>query len=93
MLLCLRKLTHWDSRFPIDFKSVLHYLRDLYNLGLHLNIRLGVLDSLEADYPTNTERTGEEVDELLMLVAPGEGTEVSGKVRRKLKSNIVSFQY
>ena len=39
-LLCMRKLTYWNSLFPIDYTSVLHYLKnvvkELYHLGLHL---------------------------------------------------------
>ena len=48
-LLCLRNFTLWSSLFPMDFKSVLHYIKDivreLYTLGLHLDIPRGVLDS------------------------------------------------
>ena len=51
-LLCLRNFTLWYSLFPMDFKSVLHYIKDivkeLYTLGLHLDIPRGVLDCIEA---------------------------------------------
>ena len=51
-LLCLRNFTLWYSLFPMDFKSVLHYIKDvimeLYTLGLHLDIPRDVLDGIEA---------------------------------------------
>ena len=59
-LLCMRKLTYWNSLFPIDITSVLHYLKDvvreLYHLGLHLKIAEGKLDAIDRDYPTDTEK-------------------------------------
>ena len=52
-LLCLRNFTLWYSLFPMDFKSVLHYIKDvveeLYMLGLHLDIPKSILDAIEAD--------------------------------------------
>ena len=55
-LLCLRNFTLWYSLFPMDFKSVLHYIKDivreLYMLGLHLGIPKGILDAIEADNRT-----------------------------------------
>ena len=65
-LLCLRNFTLWSSLFPMDFKSVLHYIKDivreLYTLGLHLDIPRGVLDSIEAAIDvhcvTDKERRG-----------------------------------
>ena len=52
-LLCLRNFTLWYSLFPMDYKSVLHYIndivRELYMLGLHLGIPKGILDAIEAD--------------------------------------------
>ena len=49
-LLCLRNFTLWYSLFPMDFKSVLHYIKDvvreLYMLGLHLGIPKGILDAI-----------------------------------------------
>ena len=56
-LLCLRYFTLWYSLFPMDFKSVLHYIknvvRELYMLGLHLGIPKGILDAIEADNRTD----------------------------------------
>ena len=56
-LLCLRNFTLWSSLFPIDFKSVLHYIKDvvreLYMLGLHLGIPKGILDAIAADNRTD----------------------------------------
>ena len=49
-LLCLRNFTLWYSLFPMDFKSVLHYVKDvateLYALGLHLGLPDRILDPL-----------------------------------------------
>ena len=49
-LLCLRNFTLWYSLFPMDFKSVLHYIKDvvreLYTLGLHLGLPDRILDPL-----------------------------------------------
>ena len=51
-LLSLRNFTLWYSLFPMDFKSVLYYIKDivreLYTLGLHLDIPQVVLDGIEA---------------------------------------------
>ena len=64
-LLCMRKLTYWNSLFPIDITSVLHYLKDvvkeLYHLGLHLKIAEGKLDAIGKDYPTDTEKRRREL--------------------------------
>ena len=64
-LLCMRKLTLWDSLFPMDFTSVLLLLqdiaRDLHTLGLHLGVPSGVLEAIEVDFPTNTTRRREEL--------------------------------
>ena len=64
-LTCMRKLTHWDNLFPIDFGSVLHYLKDivrpLFDLGLHLKIPRGVLEAIEEDHPNDTNRRKREV--------------------------------
>ena len=53
-LLCLRNFTLWYSLFPMDFKCVLYYVKDvveeLYMLGLHLDIPRGVLDAIESRY-------------------------------------------
>ena len=64
-LLCMRKLTLWDSLFPMDFTSVLlllqNIVRDLHTLGLHLGVPSGVLEAIEVDFPTNTTRRREEL--------------------------------
>ena len=64
-LLCMRKLTLWDSLFPMDFTSVLLLLqdvvRDLHTLGLHLGVPSGILEAIEVDFPTNTTRRREEL--------------------------------
>ena len=56
-LLCLRNFTLWYSLFPMDFKSVLHYIKDvvreLYMLGLYLGIPKGILDAIKADNRTD----------------------------------------
>ena len=52
-VLCLRNFTLWSTLFPLDFKSVLHYIRDvvreLYMLGIHLDIPQGIIDAIEED--------------------------------------------
>ena len=64
-LLCMRKLTHWDSLFPIEFITILQILKNLvkkmYDLGLELSIPQGVLDAIEEDHPTDTERRRREL--------------------------------
>ena len=59
-LLCMRKLTHWYSLFPIDLTSVLYHLKDivpeLFDLGLYLNMPLNFLKTLEANFPTDVNR-------------------------------------
>ena len=64
-LLCMHKLAHWYSLFPIDFTSVLQYLRDivkeLYELGQHLDISPGILDAIDADFPTDTSKRRKEL--------------------------------
>ena len=53
-LLCLRNFTLWYSLFPMDFKSVLHYIKDiveeLYMLSLNLNIPKSTFDELESRF-------------------------------------------
>ena len=64
-LLYMRKLTYWNTLFPIDNSSVLHYLKnvvkELYHLGLHLNISVGRLDAIDKDHPTDTEKRRREL--------------------------------
>ena len=54
-LFCMRKLTHWDTFFPIDFVSVLRCVdkveaNSLYNLGLELNMLPKTLDDIFKDF-------------------------------------------
>ena len=62
---CMRKLTLWDSLFPIDVNAVLHILRDivkgLYDLGENLGAPRGVLEALEADFPFDVKRRKREL--------------------------------
>ena len=64
-LLCLRNFTLWYSLFPMDFKSVLNYIKDivkeLYMLGLHLGIPKGTLDAIEADNPRDVGKVRREL--------------------------------
>ena len=59
-VLWMRKLTHWDSLFPIGTVSVLKCLenvsRNLYTFGVFLGLPSGILDEIEKDYPNNTKR-------------------------------------
>ena len=56
----LRNFTFWNDLFPLDFASVLLYLKDvvfsLYELGIYLRLPQGKLDAIEADFPTDTEK-------------------------------------
>ena len=56
-LLCMRGFTLWYSLFPMDFKSVLHYIKDvvkeLFMLGFHLGIPMGILNAIEVDNRTD----------------------------------------
>ena len=62
---CMRKLSHWDSLFPIDFNTVLHILRvivkGLYEFGLSLGAPQNVLDAIEADFPFDVNRRRREL--------------------------------
>ena len=64
-IVCLRKCTHWDNLFPVDFSTVLHHLRevdrDLYSLGLHLHLPACHLRAIELDFPTDTDRRRREL--------------------------------
>ena len=64
-LLCLRNFTLWYSLFPMDFKSVLRYIknivRELYMLGLHLGIPKGILDAIEVENRTDVSRMRREL--------------------------------
>ena len=54
-LQCMRKLTLWDSLFPIDFSKVLHILHvivdQIFELGLRLGAPWEFLESLRVDFP------------------------------------------
>jgi len=64
-LLCMRKLTHWESLFPIDFDNVVYCLKDmvkeLFDLGRSLGVSVGELKSIEEDFPCNTSRRRREL--------------------------------
>ena len=64
-LLFMRMFTHWGNLFPIDFNSILDSLgnivRDLYDLGMHLGISSRILEAIEADFPTDTNRRRREL--------------------------------
>ena len=64
-LLCMRTLTHWNSLFPIELRTILHHLknlvRELYDLGLELDIPQGVLDAIEVDHPQDAKRRRREL--------------------------------
>ena len=69
-LVCLRKLTLWNSLFPLDFASVLHKLQaivqDLYRLGVNLSLPRHLLDAIETDFPHSTERRRTELVKVWM---------------------------
>ena len=56
----LRSLTLWNSLFPLDFASVLHYLKDVvkevYELFIHLGLSKSLVDTIEEKFPKNVER-------------------------------------
>ena len=56
----LRNFTFWNDLFPLDFASVLRFLKDvvfsLHELGISLRLPKGKLDAIEADFPTDTEK-------------------------------------
>ena len=64
-LLCMCMLTHWNSLFPIELRTILHHLknlvRELYDLGLELDIPQGVLDAIEEDHPQDAKRRRREL--------------------------------
>ena len=61
----LRNFTLWYSLFPMDFKSVLDYIKDvvreLYMLGLHLGIPKGILDAIEVENRTDVGKMRREL--------------------------------
>ena len=64
-LLGLRKLSLWNSLFPLDFVSVLCLLedvvRDLYELGVYLGVPAGLLDAIEEDFAGDVGKRRREV--------------------------------
>ena len=54
-LIFLRKLVLWNSCFPLDYITVLHYLedvsKDVLTLGLHLKLRPNILEAIDSDFP------------------------------------------
>ena len=64
-LLWMQKITHWNTLFQIDFTSVHFHLktivRDLFDLGLQLDIPSSVLEAIEVQYPNNIDRQRREL--------------------------------
>ena len=64
-IVCLRKCTHWDNLFPVDFSTVLHHLRevveDLHGLGLNLDLPVHRLRDIESNFPTDVSRKRREL--------------------------------
>ena len=62
---CMQTVTLWHCMFPIDFTSVLHYLKDVVRelefLGLELGLPNRVIEALEKDYPNDVTRRGREM--------------------------------
>ena len=61
----LRKLTLWDSFFPMEFLSILQYVKalvtEVYELGLVLKVSVHRLETLSCDFPTDTSRRRREL--------------------------------
>ncbi len=61
----MRQLTPWYSIFPIDFTSVIPYLRDIVketsDLCTHLGFPLNFFHILEKNYPRDIQRIKEEL--------------------------------
>ena len=70
----LRKLTLWNSLFPLDFASVLHMfqaiVQDLYRLGVNLSVPQHLLDAIEMDFPHSTDRRRTELVRVWMSSSP-----------------------
>ena len=64
-LLWLHKLSHWNSIFHIDFTSVHFHLKtivkELFDLGLQLDIPSSVLEAIEVQYPTDVDKQRREL--------------------------------
>ena len=64
-LLWMCTLTHWNTLFQIDFSSVYSHLKaivkELFDLGLQLDIPSSVLEAIEVQYPTDVDRQRREL--------------------------------
>ena len=64
-LSCMQTVTLWHYMFPIDFTSVLHYIKDVVRelepLGLELGLPNHVIEVLREDYPNDVVRRGREM--------------------------------
>ena len=64
-LLWMCTLTHWNTLFQIDFSSVYSHLKaivkELFDLGLQLDIPSSVLETIEVQYPTDVDRQRREL--------------------------------
>jgi ankyrin repeat protein len=71
---CLCQFTLWNSLFHLKLESVLQKLqvivKDLYNFGIYLNLPKHLLDGLEKDYPSSTERRRVELVRMWMSSSP-----------------------
>ena len=58
-IVCLRKFTHWDNLFPMDFEVVCRQLQgvvsDMCRLGLNLDLPMCDLKAIELNFPTDIE--------------------------------------
>ena len=68
--LSMRKFTLWENIFHIELATVLCYLEDvvrnLHLLGIHLGLLLGVLDTIEINFPVDVTRRKIEVVKMWM---------------------------
>ena len=59
------KLSLWDSFFPMDFLSILQYLKalvnEVYDFGLELKVPVHCLETICSDFPTDTSRRRREL--------------------------------
>ena len=65
LLLCMQRLTHWFSLFPIDSNSVLQYLKDVVNmsrLGRHLGIPQDTGVAVISDHHTEISKGKKELE-------------------------------
>ena len=64
-LSCIQTVTLWHCMFPIDFTSVLHYIKDVVRelepLGFELGLPNHVIEVLQEDYPNDVVRRGREM--------------------------------